>query len=110
MCAKHAAQAAQHRALLGAALASPLKHPSQGLGKARMGNGDHQPYPSDAALLEATEENLPEWLAFAVNYLQTQKLSVAIDVDAHGLDHGSVADLQRPDQPPVQAGPPKSLS
>lgn len=68
----HAAQAAQHSAPLGAAPAAPLKHPSHGLAKAHMGTGDYQPYPSEAALLEATEEHSPDGFAFAVTHLQAQ--------------------------------------
>jgi hypothetical protein len=37
-----------------------------------MGTGDYQPYPSEAALLEATEEHSPDGFAFAVTHLQAQ--------------------------------------
>ena len=83
--------------------AAALEHAPDRLGEAHMGVTDHQLDPSEAALFERTNEDLPAALAFAVSHLQAEQFTAAVGIDAH-RDHGSPgADLQGPAQPPLEA-------
>jgi len=69
-----------------------------------VGIADHQLDASEAALLERANEIAPEGLAFAVTHLETQELTAAIGIDAHGDDDGSGADLHGSPEPAVEVG------
>jgi hypothetical protein len=77
------------------ALGTSLEHAAHGLGAADVGVGDHQAHASEAALFEAAQELTPEGFALAVAPMQTEQLTPAVTVDAHGHDDGPGADQQR---------------
>ena len=67
-----------------------------------MGIADHKLDLSEATFRERRNEVTPEGLGFADPDFEPKKVSEAIGIDAHGLNHRSEAGLQSPSKPDVQ--------